>query len=268
MESEGLIDIPKKDREIAAKVFSESENKKSIPQIEDHGQARTKKLPKEKMVETEEDFFKELNRLNKAFEKSEIKYEESDIRGSLNDYKRKQVESAKKRLTLEDMLKIYIKFLRNPKVQKEKYIEMFDLLRENPKEGLKQIKKICLNLTHQNEIIFFLKAFAEKANNLDVWEIWKIWDLLENQIVSCAKFCSIDEMELISDRMTKIGITSSAFVHEYEALVLDSKSELFSIERAQIFNKFYEIIRFFISQKEVRSEFLFEISRWSILMHL
>jgi hypothetical protein len=266
LESEGLVNIPKRDREIAAKVLSESERTKSIPQIEEP--VKSKKLPKERIVETEEDFFRELNRLNKAFEKSEISYGESDIRASIEDYKKRQIETAKSKLTFDDMLKIYIKFLRNPKVQKEKYIEAFEKVKEQPDEGLNQIKNICLNLTHQNEIIFFLKAFAQKAEHLDSWEIWRIWDALENQVVSCAKFCSLEEMELISEMMTKIGVVSNPFVHEYEALLLDSKSELFSIERAQIFNKFYNIIKFFISQKEVRSEFLFEISRWSILMHM
>lgn len=265
MESEGLVSLPQRDVEISERVLKQLPER--FEEQEEQRIPKSKRPDKERPVETEEDFFKEMNRLNKDFEKGQISFEEGDIRRSLDDYKKKQMETARSKLNFDDLLKIYVKFLKNPKVQKEKYIQIFETYGENPKEGFRKIKAQIPFLSHHNEVIFFLKAMATHSKNLDTWEIWKIWDFVEHTIVEATRYCSIEEMDLVSDLITQIGVVSPKFVHEYEDLLLESKSELFSIERAQIFNKFYKIIKFFVSQKEARSEFLFEISRWSILMH-
>jgi uncharacterized short protein YbdD (DUF466 family) len=267
VESEGLVKIPKRDQKIAQKVLEETEKEFVTPLIgEEQEDVKSSRKAKEKPVETEEQFFKEMNRLNKTFEKDDFLYHEGGLRNTLEDYKQKQIESARSKLSFNDLLKIYIKFLQNPKVQKEKYVNIFATYQQNPKEGFKLIKANMSVLSHHSEMIFFLKAFANASSELESWEIWRIWDKIEHPVVEASRYCSLEEMSMIADLLTKINVVSSKFVHEYEEMILDSKSELFSIERAEIFNKFYKIVSFFVSQKEIRSEFLFDISRWSILM--
>ena len=264
LEAQNLVEIPQAHRQISARVSTQRQVLGQLPGPEEP--AKSKKPPNERIVETEEDFLREFNRLNRSFENNEIEYEPEDVRRSLQDYKKRQTESAQKRLKFEDLLLIYLKFLRNPKVQKPRYVGIFETLRRDPVEGLRLVKQQVPFLAHQNELIFFLKAFAHEAQNLNAWEIWRVWEVLENRVVACAKFCSVDELELFCEVLSQIGVVSPEFVQEYEEVVLDSKSEIFSLERARIFNRLYGIVQFFVAQREVRSEFLFEIARWSILM--
>ena len=184
----------------------------------------------------------------------------------MSEYKKLQKENFKKRLSFEDLLKIYLRFLQNPKVQKQKYLDDLKFYLEDRKQGLRKIKKMSSKLETNKESLFFLKAFLAMKDEFEAHDLWTIWDTVEESVLTFLAHSSLSEMQFAAELMTELGLNCPQLMHFLENEVIDAKSEIFRGPRDQIFKTIYGFTNLFVRQKEVRSEFFYSISKWSVLM--
>lgn len=210
-----------------------------------------------------------MKRLEKSFNKDDISSVEnkSIFDETISNYKKKKETEYKQRLSFNDVLLIYIKFLKNEKVQNQKFVNLIDqYILTDQNNSHEQISKIRKSLKTHKEMFFMLKAIILQRDNIDAWKLNLLWENIEDLIITNCSMLSFIEFELLTDFISELGLISAGISHEYEEMILDSKSEIFSVEREQIFNRLYKIIQFFTNQKEIRSEFFFEISHWTQIM--